>query len=241
MERLTFAPLKEYPAIMFSRRIIPLLLCLLIAGGRVAAQAVPDTSLNSGVVPDSLADRKAAELEERTKVKVIEESAASTGQAKDNIIIKKGAFQPNPKKSALFSAILPGSGQLYNRQYWKTGLIYAGVGVAGYFLVDNTQKYRKYRKAYVERLSNPNYQDEFTGLWSPDQTVTNLQTLQNTYKKYLDLTYLLTGVGYVLQVIDALAFAHLKNFDISQDLSMRLQPVTTPNGGAGLGLVVHFK
>lgn len=225
---------------MYFFRLVLLSAFLLLAGQSSFAQAVPDTSLNSGVVSDSLADKKAAELEERTKVDVISESAASSTTGRDHLVVKAG-FQPNPKKSALFSAILPGSGQLYNRQYWKVGLVYAGIGVAGYFLIDNTRQYRKYRKAYVERLSNPNYQDEFTGLWSPEQTVTNLQTLQNTYKKYLDLTYLISGIGYVLQVIDALAFAHLKNFDISHDISLRFRAVPEPNGGAGIGLVMQFK
>ena len=107
-------------------RLILLLVFLCSAGIKGYAQAVPDTSLNTAVVSDSLADKKAAELKERTKVVTISESAGSS-----NAIIAGKKFQPNPKKSALFSAILPGSGQIYNREYWKAGLVYAGVGVAG--------------------------------------------------------------------------------------------------------------
>lgn len=145
-------------------------------------------------------------------------------------------FQPNPKKSALYSAILPGAGQLYNRQYWKIPIVYVGVGVATYFLIDNSMQYQRYRRAYVSRINNPNYQDEFTGV----RGINDLKILQDYYKKNLDMTILLTTVGYTLQVLDALAFAHLKNFDIGKDISLRMQPVALPNGAVGMGLAVRF-
>ncbi len=207
-----------------------ILLFLLLVGYRGSAQAVPDTSLNK-IIPDSLADRKEAELKERTTV------IAPIAPAADVAPAVKGPFQPKPKKSALYAAILPGSGQIYNRQYWKVPVVYGLVAVAGYFLVDNTKNYRNYRKAYVSRLTNPAFQDEYTGRYS----LTDIQTRQDYYKKNLDLTYLLTGVGYILQVVDALAFAHLKNFDVSPNLSMRMAPAAAPNGGIGLGLAIAWK
>lgn len=154
----------------------------------------------------------------------------------DTALDRRLPFQPNPKKSALYSAILPGAGQLYNRQYWKIPIVYAGVGVAVYFLVDNTNRYQRYRAAYIARITNSNVQDEFTGKYSEQ----DLQVLQSTYRKYLDMTMLFTGIGYTLQVMDALAFAHLKNFDVSKDISMRFQPVALPNGDPGLGIVMRF-
>ncbi|MBS1615056.1 MAG: hypothetical protein JST06_02960 [Bacteroidetes bacterium] len=151
-------------------------------------------------------------------------------------LVKPLPFQPNPKKSALFSAILPGAGQFYNRQYWKIPIIYAGVGAAVYFLVDNTRQYRRFREGYIARITNPNVQDDFTGRYSQQ----DLQVLQNAYRKYLDMTMLFTGLGYTLQVMDALTFAHLKNFDISKDISIRMHPVALPNGAPGLGFVMRF-
>ncbi len=205
-------------------------LFLLSAGQQCMGQALPDTSLNT-ILPDTLTDRKQVELQERTQV-----SEAVPVAPEQNPAVKV-PFQPKPKKSALFAAILPGSGQIYNRQYWKVPVVYGLAGVATYFLIDNTNQYRKYRKAYVSRLTNPSYEDENTF----GRSTTDLQTLQDYYKKNLDLTYLLTGVGYALQVIDALAFAHLRNFDVSPSLSMRMAPVGTPTGGVGLGLVMNWK
>ncbi len=202
---------------------------LLCMSARVSAQAVPDTSLNR-VVPDTLPARNAPVLE----------SPAPDQVAYDSLKGKLLPFQPNPKKSALYSAIFPGLGQLYNRQYWKLPIVYAGMAAAVYFLIDNSKNYQRYRSAYIARINNPNVQDEFTQLGSRQDVQNYVQVNQNAYRKYLDMTILFTGLGYTLQVMDALAFAHLKNFDVSQNISMRVQPVAMPNGDPGLGLVMKF-
>lgn len=149
---------------------------------------------------------------------------------------KPARFQPNPKKAGLYSAILPGAGQLYNHDYWKIPVIYAGIGVAGYFFVNNLDKYQSYRKAYIGRINNPYPTDQYVNIYSSDQ----LQQLQNDYNKYLDLTVMLSALGYGLQVLDAITSAHLKNFDISRDISLRCRPVLVP-GGAGMGIVMNFR
>jgi hypothetical protein len=149
---------------------------------------------------------------------------------------KSKYFQPNPKKAGLYSAIVPGLGQAYNRQYWKVPVIYAGIGVAGYFIINNYNKYQSYRQAYISRINNPVHTDKYVGIYDDAQ----LQQLQNDYNKYLDLTVLFTGIGYALQVIDAITSAHLKNFDISRDISMHMTPILVPRG-AGMAFVMNFK
>lgn len=158
-----------------------------------------------------------------------EQSPASIAATKDK------SKQHNPKKAALYSALLPGAGQLYNKQYWKIPVVYVGVGVAVYFYTENQKNYRRYRKAYISRL-DPTLPDE-----EPLRSVEELKILQDEYKRWLDLTSLFTAVGYTLQILDAVVFANLKDFDISQDISLRLQPMAMPNGGAGFGLAVKFK
>src|SRR5438477_173782 len=78
--------------------------------------------------------------------------------------------------------------------------------------------------------------DQYTNIYNREQ----LQQLQNDYNKFFDITVLFTGIGYTLQVIEAMTGAHLKNFDISRDISMHVQPVAYPKT-VGLGLVVNFK
>jgi len=144
-------------------------------------------------------------------------------------------FQPNPKRAGLYSAILPGLGQFYNRQYWKVPVIYAGLAVAGYFINDNLTQYRDFRRAYIGRINNPYPTDKYVNTYTTDQ----LQQLQNDYNKYLDLSIMFTTIGYGLQIMEAITAAHLKNFDVSRDISLHLQPVAFPKG-AGLGIVMNF-
>ena len=145
-------------------------------------------------------------------------------------------FQPDPKRAGLYSAIVPGLGQFYNRQYWKVPVIYAGLAVAGYFFVDNLTNYQSFRKAYVSRINNPYWTDKYVNIYTSDQ----LLQLQNEYNKFLNLTVLFTGIGYTLQIVEAITGAHLKNFDISRDISMQMRPVAMP-AGAGIGLVLTLK
>lgn len=156
----------------------------------------------------------------------------------DTIPKKKKLFEPNPKKAGMYSSILPGLGQVYNRQYWKVPVVYAILGTAGYFIGYNYQQYSNYRQAYIYAIDgdpSTNAEEQYALYDASD-----LQRLQNSYKKDLDIIVLLTSVGYALQIMDAVVSAHLKNFDISRDISMEMKPVLQ-NNYVGFGLVVNFK
>lgn len=142
-----------------------------------------------------------------------------------------------PKKIALFSAVVPGLGQIYNKQYWRAGIVYVGVGAAIYFLQDNLRNYNAFRREYAGRTSNdPNYVIQFPEY----DNINTIKLARDYYRRNLDLTALLTGAGYLLQVVDAVVYAHLKGFDISEDISLRARPVIMPQGGLGFGLVMNF-
>lgn len=143
-----------------------------------------------------------------------------------------------PQKTALYSAVIPGLGQIYNRHYWKLPIIYAGVGVAVYFIYDNSTNYNKYRRMYSGYLSN-----DAAALADMEQSNLSpeyVKYLQDYHRRYLDITVLVTALGYTLQVLDAAIFAHLKGFDMSEDISLKVQPVAYPNNGIGLGIVMRF-
>lgn len=144
----------------------------------------------------------------------------------------------NPKRTGLYSAILPGLGQAANKQYWKIPVIYAGAAVAAYYIYDNRKNYNEFRSIYIGRLSN----NPASFLQHPELTeLSQVQDAMNYYRHYLDLTVVLSAAGYAFQIIDAVVFANLKGFDISPDISLKLQPVLYPTGGAGLGLVMNIK
>ena len=150
-------------------------------------------------------------------------------------IKRKKAWEPIPKKAGMYSAIVPGLGQVYNRQYWKVPVVYGVLGVAGYFINFNLHEYQKFRKAYINSLDASTANDDFPQ-YSPDE----LLRLQNQWRKNADILVLLTSLGYTLQIMDAVASAHLRNFDISPDISMQMKPVLQPNY-VGFGLVMNFK
>ncbi len=154
--------------------------------------------------------------------------------------LKPHPFQPNPKKAGLYSAIVPGLGQFYNRQYWKIPIVYVGLATVGYFFVTDLKKYQSYRLAYIGRINNPYPTDPYVKTYPPPGGTEQLNQLQNDYNKYLDLSVMFGVIGYAMQVIDAVTGAHLKNFDISRDISMKVKPVVVPCG-VGLGLVFNYK
>jgi TM2 domain-containing membrane protein YozV len=126
-----------------------------------------------------------------------------------------------PKKAAVMSAIIPGSGQLYNRKYLKAGILYAGVFGLGFAFISNVDSLRGYQKALVYRIDDdPNTVDlQYSNL-------TDAKVLQerNFYRRNRDIL-ILSFVGlYALQIIDANVDAHLKEFEINEDLSLRFRP-----------------
>lgn len=191
---------------------------------KAAGQARPDTSLNT-IVSDTVRQRRLAAV-----------AGSDTTTILDSITAKL-PFQPKPKKAALYSAILPGAGQIYNRQAWKAPIIYVGMGASFYFLIDNTNGYRQFRSALLAEIDgDPSTVNEFAGRY--DRTA--LEARRDYYKQYLDMTVLVTTLGYTLQVLDALVYAHLRGFDVSEDISLRLGPVQQP-GGLGFGLTARLR
>lgn len=134
---------------------------------------------------------------------------------------------------------LPGAGQFYNKKYWKIPIIYAGFAGMGYLIHFNDVRYQKYKKAYVVRLDNDsNSVDEFNGIYSDS----DLKTLKDFYRRNRDLSIIVTGLIYILNIVDASVDAHLFYFDVNEDLSLHLQPSIDLNAQnkAVTGLSVHF-
>ncbi|MFB6258167.1 MAG: DUF5683 domain-containing protein [Flavobacteriales bacterium] len=129
--------------------------------------------------------------------------------------------QHSPRTATIRSAILPGLGQAYNDKYWKIPIIYGGLGASGYFIVRNSKRFRTFRSALIKR-HDPNKTDPYRGIYNVEQ----LRTLKETYRRWRDLSYISLVAVYVLQVLDANVDAHLYDFDVSDDLSLRLEPWT---------------
>lgn len=151
---------------------------------------------------------------------------------------KKGIDPLSPSKAAFYSAILPGLGQAYNKKYWKIPIVYAAMGTGIYFYISNNKNYNRYRSAYKRRLAGFN-DDEFQGIVADNNALIDAQEF---YQRNRDLSLLLTVVAYVLNIVDANVDAHLLQFNVSDDLSLR--PHIDQNEidfNRNLGLTLNFK
>lgn len=134
------------------------------------------------------------------------------------------------KKATTLSFICPGAGQIYNKSYWKVPIVIGGMVSMAYVIDWNTRGFRRYKDAYALRSdfdNNPgNYpdgvsKDEFQGRYS----ATYLKNLRDAYRRNRDLSIILTAAVYAFQIVDAHVDAHLKDFDVSDDLTVRLEPM----------------
>lgn len=131
----------------------------------------------------------------------------------------------SPKLATILSAVAPGAGQIYNRKYWKLPIIYGAFAGLIYGAVWNHQQFRTYKDAYLLRIDDdPTTIDEFEGQYSDE----NLLSLQANYRKNRDLCFIFTGVIYALNIVDAVVDAHLFDFDVGEDLSMKVEPMVKP-------------
>lgn len=122
----------------------------------------------------------------------------------------------SPKKAALFSAIIPGSGQIYTEKYWKVPIVYAGIITSIYFIDENNKKYENYKESALLSYD--------TGENQLGYTYSELKTLKDHYRRNRDISYFsLVGI-YILNIVDASVNAHLYNFDVSEDISINIKP-----------------
>ena len=123
-----------------------------------------------------------------------------------------------PKKAGLYSAILPGAGQVYTKKYWKVPIIYGGLITSAYYINESNDFYQLYKSTYLNRLDgdftdNLNYSDS------------DLRTLTEHYRRNREVSALLFTLTYILNIVDASVNAHLFDYDVSEDLSLHIQPV----------------
>lgn len=152
--------------------------------------------------------------------------SSTFGQDLDKIE-KENLPQPrlhSPKKATLYS-LVPGLGQIYNKKYWKLPIVYAGFGVTGYFAITNGQEYSKYNEAYKCAIT---LGDECTNELALKYDSDDLKTIRDYYRRNMELSYIIMGVWYVLQMLDATVDAHLYYWEVDDNLSVRVDPMIQP-------------
>ena len=178
-------------------------------------------------------------------VQAVLQAADSVPQPKFKEINMK-PFKPNPTRAVLYS-LVPGLGQIYNRAYWKLPIVYGGFMGCIYAVTWNNRNYKDYSTAYLDLMNDvkdhPNDPKAWSSSWvdiakkngrDPAEFITNTRLQDNIksrkdyFRRYRDLSIIITAGVYALCMIDAYVDAQLFDFDISPDLSMRIEPAVTP-------------
>lgn len=155
--------------------------------------------------------------------------------------IKKESAWPVPKKALLW-AIIPSGGQIYNRRWWKVPLVVGGFYALYRTIEYNTDLYTRLKTAYLLKLDDQPHEFSGTGI----DNANTLRNLRDRYDKNTQMSYVFLIMGYALQGIEAYVDAHLRNFDIDDDLSLRLKPTLDmlPISGQpvlGVGVVIPLR
>jgi len=170
----------------------------------------------------------------------------------------------SPRKATLYSAVVPGMGQIYNKKYWKAPVIYAGFGVLVYFVLFNSTHHNDFKNglldftdtipgtdSYLNLISDKLDPSTFDPILHPE-TYTHssavwfegqLKNGMSYYRRNRDLSYIGIGLWYILNVIDATVDAHLFDYDIGEDLSLHIEPRIrrSPYSYETIGLTVRFQ
>ncbi|MFT7588802.1 MAG: hypothetical protein ACI959_001014 [Limisphaerales bacterium] len=135
-------------------------------------------------------------------------------------------FKPDrhsPTKAAWKSAVIPGWGQVYNDKYWKVPIVYGGLGGLGYWIYFNADNHNQYRQAIIA------INDEDSTTLNPfGGTESTLINTREIWRRQLDLSIIFFAAFYGLQIVDAVVDAHLYEFDVSDDLTIRWKPEIDP-------------
>ena len=179
-------------------------------------------------------------------------SAFSQTAVNDSINIKKPITEHSPRKATIYSAVLPGLGQIYNRKYWKVPIVVGGFATLGYFINYNNNVYATYKQAYSDLIDNDPNTNSFKNLnvnpifFQDDkiaQFTERVRIAKDGWRRNRDLVIIGTAVFYALNIIDASVDANFFNFDISEDLTMNWAPepiITKDNRLVGFHCIFTF-
>lgn len=145
-----------------------------------------------------------------------------------------------PRKATIRSAMIPGWGQAYNKKYWKIPIVYGALGVSAGIFFFNMKTYKQLKQAVIYRRDTIPGNDD---LIAPDLQNLSTETLifyRNAFRQNIDYSVLAFILLWGLNVVDATVDAHLKGFNVSPDLSLKIKPQYNPGTGA-VGLTLAFQ
>lgn len=139
-----------------------------------------------------------------------------------------GGKRPDAAKSTIYSLLLPGLGQLYNGEFWKVPIYWGLMAGSIHFVVDNNTQYQRWKRTYdLATSDDPDVE-------KPPQSAENAKYYRDAYRRLRDYSILATAIAYLLQVIDANVFAYMQDFEVNDEISMKVAPSVIPMGDYAL-------
>ena len=159
-------------------------------------------------------------------------------QAKEKVKRDWNTWKPDPQRALWMALVIPGAGQIYNRKYWKLPIIYGGFMGCIYALSWNNMMYKDYSQAYQDIMDNDPNTASYNKFLHLGRTITKdnedrykqlFKSRKDKYRRWRDMSFFVMLGIYAISVIDAYVDAELSVFDISKDLSLKVEPTVIPN------------
>lgn len=185
-------------------------------------------------------------------------TASSQSFTADTIQVESKERIHSPHKATMYSVMFPGLGQIYNKKYWKVPILYAGIGVTIYAIKWNTDNFKKYKAGFqdfsqfykwkyqsseqipqIEEPTSKSYEDLYNADFNnttpnfDNWFKTQLQNKKDSFKHDRDLSYIILAGVYVLNIIDAAVDAHFTDFNVNDDLTIKVEPAVNYSAFSG--------
>ena len=163
-------------------------------------------------------------------------------QRKEKVKRDWNTWTPDPQRALWLALVIPGAGQIYNRKYWKLPIIYGGFMGCIYALTWNNMMYKDYSQAYLDIMDSDPGTASYNKFLHLGRTVTKdneerykqlFKSRKDKYRRWRDMSFFVMLGVYAISVIDAYVDAELSVFDISKDLSLKVEPTVIPNMNGG--------
>ena len=158
------------------------------------------------------------------------------------MVDKWSTWRPDPKRAMWLALVIPGGGQIYNRKYWKLPIVYGGFIGCLYAMNWNNTMYKDYSQAYLDLMDNDPGTQSYNQFLHLGMQITSanedrykdiFKKRKDKFRRWRDLSFFVMVGVYALSVIDAYVDAELSVFDISDDLSLRVEPTIINNHSSG--------
>lgn len=229
----------------------PSILRLIVAVLLLAAGASPSAAQREDAVPEDTVKADLARIDsliarDSLAAAIVDTALAAHSEGTimaDTIYAKPrrnwATWHPDPKRAMWLALVLPGAGQIYNRKYWKLPIIYGGIMGCIYAMNWNNMMYKDYSQAYLDIMDSDPSTQSYNKFLHLGRQITSaneerykkiFKSRKDKYRRWRDLSFFCMLGVYAISVIDAYVDAELSEFDISKDLSLKVQPAVMGNG-----------